>query len=446
MRHAFSRATIVAPSRRDALIFAAAALVPSVIGGRAPAHAASVVPIFDDLDRKVASGEVPGLVALLARGDDVRVHAAGVRDLEIGRPMTRDTIFAVASIAKPLTALAVLMLVEDGVFRLDDPVDAWLPELADRRVLRDPDGDLDDTVPAARAITIRDLLTMRMGLGVVIAQGDEPPIAKRMRAHGVAPGPRLFDRDADTFMARLGSLPLIHQPGEGWLYHTGLDVAGVLVARAAGAGHGDRRGTSLGAFLRERLCGPIGMKDTGFEAPTERLATAYMRDRESGRFVEWNAASGASFAHPPAFEAGGGGYVSTVDDFHALGRFLLDGGTVGQRRLLSQELVAEMLEDQITSEQKAASPWFPEDFWETHGWGLGIAVRTAPGDARGRFGWWGGFGTAFWCDPATDTIAALFTQRMMAGADDTAIFDAFVDAAFASANGPAGDPAGRVRP
>lgn len=199
-------------------------------------------------------------------------------------------------------------------------------------------------------------------------------------------------------------------------------MAGVLVQRASGM--------RLGDFKRSRVFGPLGMADTGFSGQAERLATQYWRDAETGTFDVWNSASGDSFAAPPTFEAGGGGHVSSVDDFLAFGRFLLDGGRAGGRQLLSAELVAEMLTDQITEPQKATSPWFPADFRDSHGWGLGVALRTAPDTARGRFGWWGGFGTSFSCDPATDTVALLFSQRMMAGADDTALSDDFVAYAF----------------
>ncbi|MCC5995591.1 MAG: beta-lactamase family protein [Oceanicaulis sp.] len=410
-------------SRRHVLMFGgAAALAP---GLPALADAQPFDALAQSLDQTVSAGDVPGLVALAGRGQDIWTHTAGVRDLQSGAPMTRDTQFAVASIGKPVTAVAALMLVDDGVIGLDDPVDPWLPELADRQVLRALDSDLDDTVPARRAITLRDLLSMRMGLGFILAHPADTPIAARMQALGVAPGPRIFSRDAGAFMARLGSLPLAHHPGERWLYHTGIDVAGVLIERASGM--------PLGAFQRERIFEPLGMTDTGFSGQAGKLATAYWRNPETGALDIWNAASGASFAEDPPFEAGGSGHVSTVDDFHAFGRFLLDGGVAGGRRLLSQALVAEMLTDQITPGQKAASPWFPADFWNTHGWGLGVALRTAPASARGRFGWWGGFGTAFWCDPVTDTVAVLFTQRMMAGADDTAMAERFLAAAFGEA-------------
>lgn len=381
------------------------------------------------LDAAVAAGAVPGLVALVGRGETVHVHTAGVQSLETGLPMRRDTIFAVASIAKPLTAAAALLLVEDGVLGLDEPVDRFLPELANRRVVCSLESPLDDTVPAARPITLRDLLTMRLGLGAVFADPAHSPLLQRMAELEVAPGPKLFAHGPDAYMRRLGSLPLMHQPGERWLYHTGLDIAGVLVARASG--------TSLGAFQRQRLFAPLGMSETAFFAPAGkagRLATVYARDRESGRLAPWNPASGASFAEPPAFEAGGGGHVSTVDDFHAFGRMLLNRGTYRGRRILSEASVAAMLTDAITPAQKAASPFFP-GFWDTHGWGLGIGLVTAPdavSPTPGRFGWWGGFGTTFWCDPATDTVAILFTQRMMGGPDDAALGNEFLRLALAA--------------
>jgi len=403
----------------------AASALPSTVRARA------VSPDFDDLDSVldgfVANGSVPGLVALIARGETVHVHTAGVRDVQSGAPMQRDTIFAVASIGKPITAISALILVEDGVLGLDDPVDKWLPELANRRVVRSLASDLEDTVPAERPITLRDLLTLRMGLGAVFADPASSPLLKRMSELEIAPGPKLFGHDSDEFMKRLGSLPLLHQPGERWLYHTGLDVVGVLIERATGK--------SLGEFQRERIFEPLGMVDTGFYVPkdqTERLATCYIRDPESNELKIWNPASGASFAEPPPFEAGGGGHVSTVDDFLAFGRLLLGKGEYRGRRILSENSVEAMLTDHITPEQKAASPFFP-NFWETHGWGYGIAIVTAPdkiSSTPGRFGWWGGFGTTFFVDPRTETVALLFSQRMMGGADDTVMSEEFLKRAF----------------
>ena len=396
-------------------------------GGSATGSSVSFADLGATLDRYVADGAVPGLVALVARGDTVHVHSAGVQSLETRAPMQRDTVFAVASIGKPITAVSALILVEEGVLGLDEPVDKWLPELADRRVIRSLESDLDDTAPASRPITLRDLLTLRMGLGAVFADPSGSPLLQRMNELQVGPGPKLFGHSADEYMRRLGSLPLVHQPGERWLYHTGLDVAGVLIERASGK--------SLGEFQRERIFEPLGMADTGFYVPEEkaaRLATCYWRNPETKEVEVWNPASGASFAERPPFEAGGGGQVSTVDDFLAFGRLLLGKGAYRGRRIISEESVAAMLSDQITPAQKAVSAFFP-NFWETHGWGLGIAVITAPDDISpkpGRFGWWGGFGTTFFVDPHTGTVALLFSQRMMGGADDTVMSEDFLKRAF----------------
>lgn len=379
------------------------------------------------LDGHIGSGNVPGLVALVARGLTADVHVAGVRDIKSGAPMQRDTIFAVASIGKPITAVAALMLVEEGILDLDEPVDRWLPELANRRVIRSLEADLDDTVPARRPITLKDLLTMRMGLGAVFADAASSPLLKRMAELELAPGPKLFSHPAEEYMRRIGSLPLLHHPGERWLYHTGMDVAGVLIERASGK--------KLGDFQRERIFEPLGMKDTGFWVPpekAERLATCYRRKPETGELQVWNPASGSDFLKPPPFEAGGGGHVSTVDDFLAFGRMLLNKGLYADRRILQQSTIAEMLTDQISENVKAASPFFP-GFWETHGWGLGVAVITTPDHISprpGRFGWWGGFGTTFFADPNSDTVALLFTQRMMGGADDTKMSEEFLKLAF----------------
>src|SRR5439155_21781503 len=180
----------------------------------------------------VDRGEVAGVVTLLCRHDDVHVEAIGKQDLAAATPMRRDTIFRIASMTKPITAAAAMILVEEAKLRLDDPVDRWLPELADRRVLRGIDSSLDDTVPAKRPITLRDLLTFRLGLGPVMAFPDVYPIQKAMAEAGLAPGPKPLSLSPDAFMARVGSLPLMHQPGEQWMYHTGSDILGVLISRA----------------------------------------------------------------------------------------------------------------------------------------------------------------------------------------------------------------------
>jgi CubicO group peptidase (beta-lactamase class C family) len=358
----------------------------------------------------VERGEIAGAVTLLCRRDEVHVEAIGARDLATAAPMRRDTIFRIASMTKPITAAAAMILVEEARLRLDEPVDRWLPELANRKVLRAIDSPLDDTVPAARPITLRDLLTFRLGLGAVMAFPDRYPIQKAMAEAGLAPGPRPMPFSPDAFMARVGSLPLMHEPGEQWMYHTGSDILGVLIARASG--------TSLGDFLRERIFAPLGMEDTAFSVPEsklDRLATCYQGDPSSGKLAVFDQARGGLWARPPVFESGGGGLVSTADDYLAFARMMLRYGRYGSDRVLSRPAVEVMTADQLTPAQKAASPFSP-GFWDTRGWGFGLSVitrRDGVGLSPGSFGWDGGFSTSGYCDPREEMVGILLVQRMM---------------------------------
>jgi CubicO group peptidase (beta-lactamase class C family) len=357
----------------------------------------------------VERGSVPGLVTLVSRRGEVHVSAIGMKATGGSDRMRRDTIFRIASLTKPVTATAAMILVEECKLRLDEPVDRWLPELADRRVLKRIDSSLDDTVPAKRPITLRDLLTFRLGFGAVMAPPGTYPVQKAMVEAGVAPGPNLPSHAPDELMKRFGSLPLLHQPGEKWMYHSGSDILGVLIARATGQ--------KLEAFFRERIFAPLGMKDTGFnvpEAKLNRLATCYQTDPATGKLVVFDEGRGGRWARPPIFESGGGGLVSTVDDFLAFGRMMLNKGKHGRERILSRLSVELMTTDQITPEQKAASHFFP-GFWDTHGWGFGMSVITRRDDVAavpGRYGWDGGYGTSWYSDPKEDMVAILMTQRV----------------------------------
>lgn len=370
---------------------------------------ARLARMHDVMFGHVARGEVPGLVTLVSRRGEVHVDAIGMKAAGGRDPMRRDTIFRVASLTKPVTAVAAMILVEECKLRLDDAVERWLPELADRKVLTRIDGPLDDTVPAKRAITLRDLLSFRLGLGAVMAYPERYPIQKAMAEAGVAPGPVLPSLPPDELMRRFGSLPLIHQPGEAWLYHSGSDILGVLIARITGA--------PLGTFLRERIFEPLGMKDTAFSVPAaelDRLATCYHRDRASGALKVFDEARGGWFSRPPVFESGGGGLASTADDYLAFGRMLLDRGRHGSGRILSRPSVELMTTDQITPAQKAVSDFFP-GFWDNRGWGFGLAIVTGRDDLAavpGRFGWDGGYGTSWYVDPKEDLVAILMTQRL----------------------------------
>jgi CubicO group peptidase (beta-lactamase class C family) len=363
--------------------------------------------------REVMAGHVsrdamPGLVALVSRHGETHVEAIGRQSFEADAPMRRDTIFRIASMTKPITAAATLILVEQGRLRLDDPVDEFLPELANRRVLKSLDGPVDDTVPAKRPISARDLLTFTFGLGAVMVWPARHPIQKAMADAGLAPGPHQLDFTDDEFMKRLGSLPLIHQPGERWLYHTGSDVLGVLIARASGQ--------SFASFLHDHLFAPLGMRDTGFQVPPDkldRLASAYMVDPQAKALGFFDDARDSRWRQPPPFAAGGSGLVSTADDYLAFCRMLLGKGRHRGERILSRPAVELMTSDQVTPEQRQGAELF---FGHGASWGMGGAVVTRRTDlftTPGRYGWDGGYGTSGHLDPAEDMVGILLTQRMM---------------------------------
>lgn len=381
----------------------------------------------ETLSRNVAGGDVPGLVALVSRHGETHVEAIGMQAVGGSVPMKRDTIFRISSMTKPITAAATMILVEECRLRLDEPVDRLLPELADRRVLRSLEGPLDDTVPAHRPISVRDLLTFRSGHGAVMVWPAKYPIQKAAEAAGVAPGPDQLDIPPDEFMKRLGSLPLIHQPGERWLYHTGSDVLGVLIARASGQ--------DFGTFLEERLFGPLGMKDTGFSVPAgklDRLTSAYRMDFETNSVVAFDDAGNSRWSRPPPFPAGGSGLVSTVDDYHAFCRMMLNKGRHGSQRLLSRPAVELMTTDQLTPENRIGTELF---FGDGASWGMGNAVvtrRTSLSTTPGRFGWDGGYGTSGHSDPAEDMVGILMTQRMMDSPQPPRVFADFWTGAYSA--------------
>jgi CubicO group peptidase (beta-lactamase class C family) len=358
----------------------------------------------------VERGEVPGLVTLVSRRGEVHVDAIGMKAVGGSDPMRRDTIFRISSMTKPITAAATMILVEECKLRLDEPVDRWLPEMAERKVLKRLDGPLDDTVPANRPITVRDLLTFRMGFGQMMAPPDAYPILKAASEQQIEMGPPnpSIVPAPDEWMRRLGRLPLMHQPGEKWMYNTGSDVLGVLIARASGQ--------ELPAFLRERIFEPLGMKDTGFSVPAaslDRLATSYWTDPESGALAVYDEAEGGQWSRPPAFPSGAGGLVSTIDDYLAFGQMMLSLGKHKSLRILSRLSVELMTTDQLTPEQKAVSGLVPGSF-DSHGWGFGVSVVTRRDDIAavpGRYGWDGGMGTSWYSDPREEMVTILMTQR-----------------------------------
>jgi CubicO group peptidase (beta-lactamase class C family) len=391
------------PPHRDESAFTRA---PATDGGRfSPARLARTRAA---LRRHVESGLLPGLVAFVHHRGREHMEAIGTQAFGGNSPMRRDTIFRIASMTKPITAVAAMVLVEECQIRLDDPVDEWLPELKDRRVVRTIESPLDDTVPARRRITLRDLLTFRSGYGELGFLSPTCPLQKAMSEAHLTLGEWPFTVTPEEFLRRLGGLPLAHQPGERWLYHTGSEILGVLIARVSSQ--------SLATFLRERIFEPLGMKDTGFHVPAaklDRLPACYGRDYATGTVVVLHEAHGGHFARPPVFESGGGGLVSTADDLLAFGRMMLSHGTSGRERILSRPSVELMTMDHITPEQRAASPFF-ENYWKDHGWGLGVGVFTARSELAGvpgRFGWDGAFGTSWWVDPKEQLVGVFMAQR-----------------------------------
>jgi CubicO group peptidase (beta-lactamase class C family) len=366
--------------------------------------------LHDSMAAHVAAGRLPGLVTLVAKGDDVRVDAIGTPSLVDNTPLAPDAIFRIASLTKPITAVATLSLVEEGILGLHDPIDELVPELANRRVLRSIDAELDDTVPARRPITVEDLLSFRLGFGSVMAPPGSYPIQRAeadlgLQSIGGPPWPPV-SYDVDGWIGALGSLPLIYQPGEQWMYNTSAQVLGVLLARACGQ--------DLESVLRRRIFEPLGMTDTGFTVPAEalsRLTTAYRPDPGTDELLVLDDPAHSWWSTPPSFPDASGWLVSTIGDYWSFVSMLLAGGTGHGARILSPATVALMTTDRLTPAQRDASTLFLS---QGGGWGLGLEVPAAGSPTRplpSGFGWDGGTGTTWRSNPQSGVTAILFTQR-----------------------------------
>lgn len=385
--------------------------------------------LHDVMAGYIERGQVPGLVTLVSRHGEVHADAIGVQSVGGQVPIRRDTIFRISSMTKPITAAATMILVEECKLRLDESVDRLLPELANRRVLKRLDGPLDDTVPARRPITVRDLLTFRMGFGIVFA--PEPyPIQKAMDELLLGQGPPnpSVPPDPDEWIRRLGTLPLMYQPGERWMYNTPADILGVLVARASGQ--------PFETLLRERLFEPLGMKDSAFSVPPEqlgRLPTSYWTSFATGALELFDAPDG-QWSRPPAFPSGAAGLVSTADDYLAFAQMLLKWGAHDGERILSRLAVQVMTTDHLTPEQKAASG-LVEGAFDGQGWGFGLAIvnrRDSTFAVPGSYGWGGGMGTLWTNDPHEDLVAILMTQASWTSASPPPVALDFLTLAYAA--------------
>ena len=392
------------------------------------------------LARHTATGAVPGLTALVARDGQVHVTSAGHLALGDSEPIGRDAIFRIASLTKPVTGVAAMLLIEDGVLALSDPVEKWLPELSARRVLRSYDAELSDTVPAQRAITVEDVLSFRLGFGSIFTPQTLPVVQAERALDLKTLGPpwpptRL---NSDEWIAALGSLPLLNQPGERFRYNTGATVAGILIERVTGA--------PLAEVLSKRVFEPLGMTDTAFYVPASKMSrftSMYAPAEAAAVFGGSEGEAGGSglvlidrpdgwYAVPPVLADGAAGLVSTIDDLGAFAAMLAaDGGG-----LLSQESVALMVRDRTTARDRAENPWF---FGQHLGWGLmmsvpaaGVDPGTVPAGMPRGYGWEGGSGTAWRNDPATGLSGILLTQRMMTSPEPAEVARDFWATAYAA--------------
>ena len=365
--------------------------------------------LHEAMAARIAKGELPGIVMVVARGDDHHVDAIGEKAFGSGDPMRPDTIFRIASLTKPIVAAATMMLVEEGRLALAEPVDRLLPELANRRVLKRLDGPLEDTVAASRPITVEDLLTFRMGHGLIFEPTFDPPIpivnaARDLQLVMGPPDPRT-PHDPDEWIKRFGSLPLMYQPGERWQYNTGSLVLGVLLARASGQ--------KLEDFFRSRIFEPLGMKETGFSLTAEqaeRLPSYYMTDFQTGKLELQALSSPSEWTEPPPFPSGASGLVSTADDYLAFARLLLNKGAHNGARLLSEKSIGLMTTNHLTPDQMAGGG----PVLAGRGWGFGMAIITTPNDpsgSPGSYGWAGGYGTGWFNDPSRNLVAIALTQN-----------------------------------
>jgi CubicO group peptidase (beta-lactamase class C family) len=366
-----------------------------------------VAKIAPALQGVIDSGVLSGAVTLVWRNGQIAdVTVVGKRDIAAGAPMRRDTLFRIASMTKPITSVAALMLVEEGKLKLDDPITKWMPEFKDMKVLKDAEGPVEDTYPAPRDITVDDLMTHRSGFAYGFTSVG--PIAF---AYQKALGDVLNSTlDPDTWLKALSTLPLSYPPGDRLHYSHSTDVLGFLVGRVEGKPFRD--------VLFDRIFNPLGMVDTDFYIPPEkrdRAAVVYRLEED----MSLSPVPFKRYDAPPAYCGGGGGLVSTADDYLKFARMMLGKGEVDGVRLLKPETVELMVANRLTDAQREI-PFLGMPFWAGQGFGLGVSVVVdqekqawmGPG-TNGAFGWPGAFGTWWRADPAENLIMIYLVQNSM---------------------------------
>lgn len=346
-------------------------------------------------------GAVPGVVTMVARnGKVVHFEAAGKRELESGSPMKKDTIFRIYSMTKPVTGVAMMMLMEHGKWQLDDPVSKYIPEFANLQVAKvDPASGAVQNVAADHPMTMRELMSHTAGLTYGFGG---TPVDKLYTEH------KVYDttQPLQTMIERMAKVPLIFQPGERWHYSLAVDVQGYIVEKLSGQ--------SLSDFMQQHIFAPLKMVDTAFHVPADKLdrfAEFYLRD-EDGKFSKH---PNTDFTKPPVLVSGGGGLVSTASDYMRFCQMLLNGGELDGQRILSPLSVKLMRANMLPESAPTFEPGI--------GFGLDFAVIEDPAAAGGYYGkgtyFWGGFaGTWFWIDPVYNLIVIGMIQQRDGDATD----------------------------
>lgn len=362
--------------------------------------------ITELLERNVDEGVISGAAAVVEQhGEVVYENAVGWRDMDAEDPMGTDTLFRVASMSKPITVACAMSFVDTGLLRLDDPVDPWLPELSERPVLRRPSSELDDTVKMERPITLRDLCTHRSGY---MSHGALPaPLAGAMSAVG---GLFAHEQEPDEWIARLGEVPLLDQPGARYTYGISHDILGVLLGRVGGG--------SFYRVLRDQILDPLGMNETAFHAvDPKRLAIAYQPGPD-GQLVAAESANTVRWHHEPVFQSGAGGLVSTLEDYRRFGAMMLRDGAFDGEQVLSPAAVSLMRTDHLTPLQRDKTRYRgTRRFFDFRGYGLGVSIvddlTFAPAlSSIGAFGWGGYYGTWWHSFPQEDIVAVMAMQMI----------------------------------
>lgn len=359
--------------------------------------------IENTLSRFVSSGEIAGCAIRVMREDQVFYEGSfGYADREKKTEMSvGNTIFPIASMSKVITSAGILQLYEQGLFKMWDPVSAFIPGFKNPKIAREkPDGSYD-IVEAKGQVTMRQLFTMTSG----VPYGWENTAAGRIRAEKEAEWEKSGKPFPGTleYMNMVGQLPLAFEPGERWMYGFSIDVLGAVIEVLSGK--------SLGEYLKENIFDPLGMKDTGFFVPAEkhsRIATLY-RINEGMQPAQRQHGD-----RKPEFESGGGGLYSTVPDYSRFAQMLLHGGTLEGVRILGRKTVELMSTDHLTAEQRKGDNW---DTQRGYGYGLGVRVMTNPelagiNGSAGEWGWDGAFGNWFCVDPKEKLTCVYLTTNL----------------------------------